>query len=324
MSIPNYKLNSGHIIPLLGIGTWKSDKGVMSNTIKTAIDAGYRHIDCAALYGNQKEIGIALSEVFKEGKVKREDLFITSKVWVTHLRPDHVVESVKNTLAELQLTYLDLLLIHWPIAFVYAPTQTFDVDGKPKLDNVPLHLTWKAFENLVKEKVVRSIGVSNFSVQHLNNLLNFAEILPSVNQVEVHPFLPQTRLIDFCHAHNILVTCYCPIARPGPASDKVPTNINANETIVSIAKKYNKTPTQIVLRWGLQRSGIDSYTGAERTYDNVAVIPKATSKEHITENISIFDFTLSAEDVRTLSSLSLGTDARLADPVKIFHTPLFD
>lgn len=307
MTIPKYKLNSNFEIPVFGVGTFLSKSDTVGTLLKNAITAGYRHIDCAERYGNQKEIGIALKEIFAEGKVKREDLFITSKVFVNNLSPEHSLESVKNTLADLQLTYLDLLLIHWPLTFAHVPfpTDSFNANGSPKVARIGFHVVWKGFEDLVLvHKLVRSIGVSNFSVQLLNDILSYATIPPATNQVEVNPFFPQTNLIEFCYNNHILVTAYAPLAHHDPTQERLnKIIIYDNPLLLAIAKKHNKTVAQVVLRWGLQRKGKSHYNEKViNTYDNIALIPKATSLAHLQENINIFDFTLDDADLQQIAT----------------------
>lgn len=202
VAVPTYKLNSGYEIPLFGVGTFLAPGNTINIMLKNAIACGYTHIDCAERYGNQKEIGATLKEIFAEGKVKRQDLFITSKVFVNNLLPECILQSAKTTLADLQLDYLDLLLIHWPLTFapVPFPADSFNADGSPKVAKVGFHVVWKAMEDLVRvHKLVRSIGVSNFGVQLLNDVLSYAEIPPATNQVEVHPFFSAVQ------SHRILL-----------------------------------------------------------------------------------------------------------------------
>ncbi|KAA6399891.1 MAG: putative Aldose reductase A, partial [Streblomastix strix] len=195
-------LADGSKIPVIGLGSWASEKSKIREAYKHAISIGYRHFDCAFIYQNQKEIGEAFKEIFTSGTVKREDLWITSKVWNGDHAPDRVEKMCRETLNDLQITYLDEYLIHWPIS----------QGGKP----VAIAETWKAMEILKQKGLVKHIGVSNFNVQLLNELYNGAQIYkPEVNQVELHPYLQQTRLVDFCRKIGVHITAYCPLVRMG-------------------------------------------------------------------------------------------------------------
>ncbi|KAL9643821.1 hypothetical protein ABK040_013235 [Willaertia magna] len=300
-------LNDGTKMPLIGLGTWRSEPQLVIEAIKTAIRSGYRHLDCAELYGNEKEIGQALQEIFKEGTVKREDLWITSKLWNTHKRAQHVRPALEKTLKDLQINYLDQYLIHWPISFQF---QTIELDdyknivpkdensGMVKLDFVPLRETWKEMEKLVEDGLVKSIGVSNFSVTDVMNLLaEDIKIKPSVNQIEINPYFPNTRLIETLKKKEfggIISVAYCPLGHGGETS---PLHDNI---VKEIAQKYNKSPAQIIIRWGLQRGYV--------------ILPKSTTESRIKENINVYDFNLSDEDVKQITDLGK-VRRRAVDPI---------
>lgn len=327
VAVPTYKLNSGYEIPLFGVGTFLAPGNTINIMLKNAIACGYTHIDCAERYGNQKEIGATLKEIFAEGKVKRQDLFITSKVFVNNLLPECILQSAKTTLADLQLDYLDLLLIHWPLTFapVPFPADSFNADGSPKVAKVGFHVVWKAMEDLVRvHKLVRSIGVSNFGVQLLNDVLSYAEIPPATNQVEVHPFFQQSNLIEFCFNNHILVTAYSPLAHPDPTQERLKKIVVfENPVLLAVAKKHGRTVAQVVLRWGLQRRGRSHWDDkVVHRYDNVALIPKGTSLAHLQENIGIFDFALDDADIDQIATLDGA--GRFGNPVPLFHIPVFD
>lgn len=242
-------LNNGNKIPLVGLGTWKAKPGEVGAAVKTALlEGGYRHIDCAAIYGNEKEVGEALKEVFAtEGGPKRSDVFITSKLWNSEHKRADVRPALEKTLADLGLEYLDLYLIHWPI-----PTKK-GVQGM-QWDAVPLSETWAALEECVEAGLTKSIGVSNFNVQLIADLLTYAKIKPAVNQVELHPYLTQEGLIDFLTKQNVHITAYSslgssdsPLRKPGD-----PTLLD-EPVIVEIAKNHNKTPAHVLLKWSEQR-----------------------------------------------------------------------
>ncbi|NFS83897.1 aldo/keto reductase [Clostridium botulinum] len=244
-------------MPLLGFGTYKVNDGKeVINSVKEALKLGYRHNDTAAFYKNEEGVGIAI----KESGIKREDIFLVSKVWNTEQGYEKTLKSFENSIKNLQTDYLDLFLIHWP---------------------QPLNKeTWKALEELYKEKKVRAIGVSNFTVNHLKDLINYAEIIPMVNQVEFHPKLVQKDLIKFCNDNNIQLEAWSPLMRG---------KIFEIEVLKEIAEKYKKTVSQIVLRWDIQMG--------------VVTIPKSTTPFRIKENAEIFDFELTEEDMKKIIKL---------------------
>lgn len=299
-------LHNGHTIPLVGLGTWKSKPGEVGQAVKTALLEGkYKHIDCAAIYGNETEVGQALKEAFEtEGGPKREEIFVTSKLWNTNHARDAVRPALEKTLSDLGLQYLDLYLIHWPVAFAGGK----DDDGSFKLAPISLRETWEAMEALVDAGLVRSIGVSNFNVQLLVDLLTYARIKPAVNQVEIHPYLPQPQLLAFCNKHNIHVTAYSPLGSSDSPLRKADDPVVLNDaTVASIASKYNKSSGAILLKYSEQRG--------------ISVIPKSVNRDRIVANNSISDFTLSQEDLDTLNNLPI--KVRTADPNSWAKIPLF-
>lgn len=261
------KLSSGYEMPILGLGTWQLTGRRCKEAVKKAIELGYKHIDTAWIYDNQENVGDAI----KESGVKREKLFITSKVWTDNLRYEDVLEQCKETLNQLKLDYLDLYLIHWP-----------DSD-------VPLEETFRAFKKLVSEKKIRSIGVSNFNIARVREAMEKSEIPVSVNQVEYHPYLNQESLLEECRKNKIILTAYSPLARGKIINDKV---------LKSVAEKYDKTASQVTLRWLLQK--------------NIVVIPKASSENHLKENMEIFDFELKKEDMEKINKINIRK--RLVNP----------
>lgn len=288
-------LNNDYKMPMVGLGTWKSAPGAVYQAIRWAIKLGYKHIDCAPVYGNQKEVGQALHDAVAEGDIKRKDLFITSKLWNDSHKPEDVIPALKETLADLQLEYLDLFLIHWPVAQkkgVGLPSKAEDLIS---LKDLPIEMTWKAMENAQKEGLVYSIGVSNFGIKKLQSLIEKAEILPAVNQVECHPLLQQKELLGFCEKNMIALTAYSPLG----SMDRTEAMKHANEPIVlenpvilEIAKRLKATPAQILLAWELQR--------------NVIVIPKSIHQDRIKENFAAQAIELDSEDIKRIAALDVG------------------
>lgn len=254
-------LHNGVKMPWFGLGVFKVEEGSeVVNSVLAAIKAGYRSIDTAAVYGNEEGVGKAIAEC----GVSREELFITSKVWNADQGYDETISAFEESLRKLQLDYLDLYLIHWPV-----PAQGKYID------------TWKALEELYKDGKIRAIGVSNFKEHHLQDLIDQAEVKPMVNQVEYHPRLTQESLHKFCKKHQIQLEAWSPLMQ-GQLLDE--------PMLVEIAQKYNKSTAQIILRWDLQ--------------NEVVTIPKSIKPHRIEENANIFDFTLSEDDMKKISSLN--------------------
>ncbi|KER19237.1 hypothetical protein T265_15607, partial [Opisthorchis viverrini] len=226
------KLLSGGSIPMLGLGTWTAPPGLMKTVIFSALKAGYRHIDAAFLYGNEKDIGEALEESMKKLHIKREDIFITTKCWCTHLRPEYVRDCCQTSLSDLRLLYVDLYLIHWPVAFQVCMRIIFPLaelkhsdvsfpmasNGQDFLvDDVPLLDTWKAMESLVDEGMVRAIGLSNFNRRQIDKIMNGARIKPVNLQIEINANFPNTKLVEYAQASGLTVTAYAPLGSPSAA-----------------------------------------------------------------------------------------------------------
>lgn len=256
-------LNNGVKMPWLGLGLWRvEDASTIESAIDAALQVGYQSFDTAAAYHNEKEIGAAL----KKSGVPRDELFITTKLWNTdHVKGyDASIQACKDSLSRLQLDFVDLYLIHWPL-----PRRNKFVEA------------WKALIQLQKDGLARAIGVSNFHIHHLERLERETGVIPSVNQVERHPWLNQQELIDYCQSKGIQVEAYSPLMR-GHVTDE--------PVLVDLSKKYNKTPAQIVLRWDLQ--------------SKVVCIPKSVHAHRIKENADIFDFVISDDDMKTIDSLN--------------------
>ena len=251
----NATLNNGTKIPVLGLGTWQVSSKACEEAVLAALDAGYRHIDTASAYENETCVG----NVIKKSKISRKDVFITTKLWNDD--HDNPKKAFNESLKKLHLEYVDLYLIHFPV--------------------LERNESWKILEEVYKEGKAKAIGVSNFTIRHLKQLLEKADIMPAVNQVEFHPYLYQKELLGFCNKNKIKIEAYSPLTHGYRLKDP---------KLVEIARRYNKSTSQILIRWGLQH--------------NLIVIPKSANKERIIENASVFDFKISEQDMKTLDSFN--------------------
>lgn len=292
--------SNGDQMPMIGLGTWKSKPGEVFQAVLWAIEAGYRHIDCAAIYGNEKEVGQALQQAFSDGLVKRQEMFITSKLWNSNHRLDDVVPALKNTLKDLQLDYLDLYLVHWPISFKQGVGFAQTREEFFTYQDIPLSQTWSGME-LCKEKgIARHIGVSNFNISKLEEIIKAGKYAPEMNQVELHPFLPQNKLVEFCQANGIHMTAYSPLGSGDRAAAIKKTDepsLLGHPLIQALAKKHEATAGQVLIAFSLAR--------------NIVVIPKSVNQVRIRENIKAFDLELSESDMESLANI--GTKYRFVD-----------
>jgi len=255
------ELNNKLKMPMLGYGVFRVEDGnVCISAVKAALEAGYRSIDTATIYGNEKSVGVAI----KESGVPREEIFLTTKVWNEVQRSGNVEDAFNKSLEDLQVDYVDLYLIHWPVKEKYVDT-------------------WLELEKIYKSGKAKSIGVSNFHKHHLEDIKKVWSVVPVVNQVELHPNLTQEGLQEFCTEHNIILESWSPLA----ASKN---DLLESETLISIGKKYNKTSAQVILRWNIDRG--------------IITIPKSITPSRIKENFNIFDFELTKEEVVTINSMN--------------------
>ncbi|KAI1631185.1 NADP-dependent oxidoreductase domain-containing protein [Biscogniauxia mediterranea] len=299
-----FTLNNGVKIPALGFGTFANEgaKGETYKAVKKALEVGYRHLDCAWFYRNEDEVGEAIRDFLKENpSVKREDLFITTKVWNHLHEPEEVKWSLESSLKNFGVDYIDLFLIHWPIAAEkddqYMPK--IGPDGKyiikKELTENP-EPTWRAMESLLASGKTRAIGVSNWTIPGLKQLLSFAKVKPQVNQIEVHPFLPNQELLDFCKQNDILVEAYSPLG----SQDQVPTTgekVRTNKTLNEVAERSGHTLAQVLLAWGLRRGYV--------------VLPKSSTPSRIESNAEIPE--ISDADFEAVEGVARGRHTRFVN-----------
>lgn len=293
-AVQGVKLYNGALMPFIALGTWKSKKGTVGNAVRLALRHGYRHIDCAWAYDNEDEIGEILTEVFKEGKLKRGDVFITSKLWCKHHAPEDVLPACQETLTHLQLDYLDLYLVHIPCAFkkdAKVPTRCI-ADGVIGYSPEGIASTWKAMEELVDKGLCKAIGISNFTMKKTQTLLETARIPPACNQVELHPYLHQDELISFSTSKGIAVTAYSPLGSPDrPVVNPTEPVVLENPVLTKIAEKHNTTAALVALAWGIKRG--------------TPVLPKAVSENHIKENLDALHVNLDEDDMKAIQNIGI-------------------
>lgn len=289
-------LSNGAKLPRIGLGTWMSKPNEVENAVEIAVRNGYRHLDLAMIYENQDEVGRALKKVIPS-VVKREELFITSKLWNHSHQPAQVEKELDETLAQLGIDYLDLYLIHWPAAFppgngFYPPHSS--LQGEVELDEkTSLVDTWKAMIALPKSKV-RAVGVSNFSVNHIKGLIDATGVIPVANQIEAHPLLPQPELVKYCEENNIHITAYSPLGNNLVGIPK----LTENPVVTEIATRLNATPAQVLVAWGARRGQ--------------SVIPKSVQEDRIISNFK--EVELSDEDFERISKIGEGNRTRFNIP----------
>ncbi|XP_055598180.1 1,5-anhydro-D-fructose reductase-like [Uranotaenia lowii] len=296
--IPTVLLNNGLKMPAIGLGTSMSKGNDCFEAVKAAIDVGYRHLDTAYYYRNEAAVGQAIRAKIDEGVVKREDLFVVTKLWNSYHHPDHVGPACDKSLENLGLDYIDLYLIHMPFGYKFIgwdgdKLMPFDADGKVQYSDDDFIDTWKAMEKLVEAGKVRSIGVSNFNSEQIERILAICSIKPVTNQVECSPKINQKKFIDFCKSNDIVLTAHSPLGRPHlyeKEPEKKPKPVLNEPAVVAMAQKYGVTPTQIVLRYLVEIGAVP--------------VPKSSNVDHLKQNLDIFGFQLSEEDRLVMDSFN--------------------
>ena len=281
-------------MPALGLGTWKSAKGEVYEVVRKAIEIGYRHFDCASFYGNEAEIGNAISDAIKNGDVIREDLWITSKLWNNRHKKDDIQPAFEITLKDLTLDYLDLYLIHWPVVLQNQASYAQQSSDLISLSEIPLTQTWQGLIDLKEKGLTKHIGVSNFSIKKVNQITEESGIAPEVLQIELHPFLQQQKILNFAQEKGIFLTGYCPLG----SADRPAVRILENEpklfqqqVILDIAKDKDISPAQVILAWAVNRG--------------TSVIPKSVNPERLKQNLEAADIELSTQEMTKMNSLDL-------------------
>lgn len=302
---------TGQQMPAVGLGLWKIDPQSVAETVYEAIKRGYRHLDSAADYGNEKQVGEGIAQALADGLCAREDLWITSKLWNTYHRKEHVQAACERSLSDLGLDYFDLYLVHFPIALQYVdfdqrypPEWIYDPNAENPcmaLDSVPLNETWAAMEELVESKLARKIGICNYTAVLLHDLMSYARIKPAMLQIESHPYLTQEALIRTAQSYNIAVTAFSPLGALSYVSLDMASSgdsVLTEPVVLATAERLGVTPAQVVLRWGIQRG--------------TAIIPKTSRAERLSENIALSDFSLTDGDMEAISALN--QNRRFNDP----------
>ncbi len=305
------EIAGGDQLPTVGLGLWKIENAATADMVYAAIQAGYRHLDAACDYGNEKEAGEGIRRAIADGLCTRDDLWITSKLWNTYHHAEHVAPAAKRSLDDLGIERFDLYLVHFPIALKYVsieqrypPGWFYDPDcpaPRMEVDSVSIRETWEAMQDLHAQGLSKHIGVSNFGVSLIRDLLSYASVRPAVLQVESHPYLTQEKLLRYCAQEKIAYTAFSPLGAPSYVPLGMATaadSVMEKGFIQDIASAHGKTPAQVVLRWGVQRG--------------TAVIPKTSNPKRLAENIDLFDFELSEAEMSQISSLN--QNRRFNDP----------
>nr|CAH7739344.1 unnamed protein product [Callosobruchus chinensis] len=308
MAVVYKDMLGGKKMPGIGLGTWMcTDEKELETALNVALECGYRHIDTAYFYENEHIIGKVIQQWISAGKLKREDLFITTKLPLCGIHPDRVELLLKKSLENLRLSYLDLYLVHFPVGTNYVEGYVCTPASQLRLENTDHVELWKKMEEQVDAGRTKAIGLSNFNKRQMERILKSARIKPASLQIEMHLGLQQKELMDFCNKNGIVVVAYCPLAAPGynhflksvGQREKELPNMLQNPVVKKIADKYKKSTAQVMLRFLIEK--------------NAVPIPKSVNPVRIKENFQVFDFKLSDDDMKKLSDLDIGESARVCD-----------
>jgi len=302
---------TGKSMPTVGLGLWKIDPGAVADAVYQAIKVGYRHLDSAADYGNEKEVGEGIALAITDGLCSRDELWVTSKLWNTYHRREHVEAACRKSLEDLGLDYFDLYLVHFPIALSYVdfndrypPEWIFDPEAENpgmRLDAVPLSETWGAMEKLVEVGLCRQIGICNYSTSLVHDLMSYARIKPAMLQVESHPYHTQEALLRTAQQYGIAVTAFSPLGALSYVSLDMATandSVLTAPVVIAAAQRIGATAAQVVLRWGIQRG--------------TAVIPKTSNPQRLVENLHLSELSLNEDEMAAISALN--QNRRFNDP----------
>ncbi|GJE89780.1 aldo/keto reductase [Phanerochaete sordida] len=315
LSSPSLRLRDGAEFPQIGMGTWKHNGEKAINAVYTGLQVGYRLIDGACDYGNEKECGEGLRRALADGFVRREDVWVVSKLWNTFHHKENVKEAVQRSLSDWGVSYFDLYYVHFPISLKYvSPAERYPpgwyVDGKSKVehDPAPFRETWEALEELVDLGLIKHLGVSNMCSALLMDLMSYARIKPSVIQIEIHPYNVQERAVQYAHSQGLQVTAYSSFGPLGFRELHTPKSLRTqplftHSTVTAIALAHGATPAQIILRWATQRG--------------LAIIPKSDTEQQMRENLESARITLSEAEMQAISGLNVGL--RFNDPADDFE-----
>lgn len=289
MSQPALVLRDRTLFPSFGLGTWKSAPGEVYGAVRAALEVGYKHLDCAAIYMNEGEVGRAIADAIAAGDVKREELWVTSKLWNDAHERQHVRPALEQTLSDLKLDYLDLYLIHWPIAFRRGVTFPKNREGFLTLEEAPLEATWEAMLECKTAGLTRQVGVSNMGQQRIDALMAVGEA-PAVNQVEAHPYLAQHALLEYCNRHQIALTAYSPLGSPDRTTKKADEpSLLEHPVITAIAQEMGAGSGQVLIAWALLRG--------------TSVIPKSVNPSRIKANLDATKLVLSPEQMARIDAI---------------------
>jgi alcohol dehydrogenase (NADP+) len=291
-TMPTVSLRDGSKMPAIGLGTWKSSPGEVYRAVRDALEVGYRHVDCAAIYQNEAEVGRALRESFAAGVVKREELWITSKLWNDSHLPEHVGPALEQTLRDLGLDHLDLYLVHWPIAFRHGVVFPSKAEEYLTLSDAPLEKTWEAMLEQKRAGRAKNVGVSNMGPERLALLTKVGEA-PAADQVECHPLLAQNELVAYSKEHGVAFTSYSPLGSPDRQTKKADEpSLLEHPTIRAVADRHGKSTAQILLAWHVARG--------------LSVIPKSVNRARMEQNLAAAEIALDAQDQADIAAMDQG------------------